>query len=557
VERVFRGAVYANSCNQVLDPMKAVMKTLIITAFAVMPVLAAPAVGGPDAALVNAIKSGQRVAAIDMIAKKSADVNTAEADGTTPLLWAANLNDTDLALRLLKAGANPKVGNRLGSTPLAEAAFNSNTDLIKALLAAGADPNTAGPDGQTAIMVIARSSNVAAAKLLLDRGANPNAKESQRGQTALMWAAASSKAPMMRELLAHGATVDTASDTDLMTPLVSGEPRAQPRPPGGETALLFSTREGCMDCVKALIEKGANIDLGDPEGVTPLITAIFNTHFDVAKYLIEKGANVDRWDWWGRTPLYLAVDYNTLPHGGRPDQPSLDETLPIDIIRILLDKGANPNPQLKLFPPYRATGNDRGLDSMINVGTTPLLRAAKAQDAPAIKLLLEHGAIVDLANTQGWTPTVAASGTGSVDADTRGYYTTSDVEDRSIASLELLLAHGGELNGGAGRFEAVPLHGAAFWGWNKVVNYLLAKGADINAKDSRGYTAVDYAMGRAGGNSRGGQRIDVHKDTADLLMAKGGIAGTNIQLPAGGRGGRGGGRGGAGGGGRAGAGPGR
>ncbi len=72
---------------------------------------------------------------------------------------------------------------------------------------------------------------------------------------------------------------------------------------------------------------------------------------------------------------------------------------------------------------------------MLTVGTTPLLRAAKALDAPAIKLLLEHGAIVDLPNSQGMTPTVAASGMGSTDADTRGYFTTSDVQDRSIASL--------------------------------------------------------------------------------------------------------------------------
>ena len=391
-------------------------------------------------------------------------------------------------------------------------------------------------DGQTPLMLVARTSNVAAAKLLLDKGANPNVKEAQREQTPLMWAAAASQGPMMRELLARGAEVDAASATDLMTPLVSGEPRAQPRPPGGMTAMLFSAREGCMDCVKALVEKGAKLDLADPEGVTPLITALFNTHFDVAKYLIEKGANIDKWDWWGRSPLYLAVDYNTLPHGGRPDQPSLDETLPIDIVRILLEKGANPNLQLKLFPPYRATGADRGLDGMLTVGTTPLLRAAKAQDAPSIKLLLDHGAIVDLPNNQGMTPTVAASGMGSTDADTRGNYYAADIQERAIASLDLLLAHGGELNGRAGRLQQAPLHGAAFWGWNKVVEYLLSKGADINIKDSRGYTAVDYAMGRAAGNSRGGQRKDVHQDTADLLIAKGGAAGTNI-IQLGGRGG--------------------
>jgi len=509
---------------------------LLLIVLAALPALAAEALGA-GAPLSEAIKTGDRPVALDIIAKKLADVNAAEADGSTPLLWAAHVNDADLVMRLLKVGAKPNARNQLGSTPLQEAAFNANTEAIRALLDAGADPNAAGADGQTPLMLVARTSNAAAAELLLDKGANPNGRETQRGQTALMWAAAASQGPIMRELLAHGAEVDAASDTDLMTPLVSGEPRAQPRPPGGMTAMLFATREGCMDCVKALVEKRAKLDRADPEGVTPLICAVFNAHFDVAKYLVDQGANVDKWDWWGRTPLYLAVDYNTLPHGGRADQPSLDATLPIDLIRILLEKGANPNPQLKLFPPYRATGNDRGLDTMIQVGTTPLLRAAKAQDAPAIKLLLEHGALVDLPNTQGWTPTVAAAGAGSVDADTRGYYTTSDIEKRSIASLELLLAHGGELNGRAGRLGQTPLHGAAFWGWNKVVEYLLSKGADINQTDLRGYTAVDYAMGRAAGNSRGGQRKDVHQDTADLLMAKGGKAGTPIPQPGGGRGG--------------------
>ncbi len=358
-----------------------------------------------------------------------------------------------------------------------------------------------------------------------------NVAEKERGQTPLMWAAAASQAPIMRELLAHGAEVDAQSKPDLMTPLVTTEPRAVPRPPGGMTALLFAAREGCLDCVRALIEKGAKVDLADPEGVTPLISAVLNTHFDVAKYLIEKGANIDRWDWWGRTPLYLAVDYNTLPHGGRADAPSIDDTQPIDLIRILLERGANPNLQLKMFPPYRATGADRGVDTMLTVGTTPLIRAAKAQDVAALRLLLEHGANVDLATSQGMTATLAASGMGSVDADTRGNYYTPDIQDRAIASLDLLLSHGGDVNGRAGRLEQAPLHGAAFWGWNRVVEYLLQKGAQINLPDSRGYTAVDYAMGRAAGNSRGGQRIDVHKDTADLLASKGGLAGTPAAQP--------------------------
>jgi uncharacterized protein len=464
-------------------------------------------------------------------------IDARDASGSTPLLAAASNDDAARVKQLLKAGANPNVRNKLETTPLMEAAFNSNLEIIDALLDAGADPNAPGADGQTPLMLVARGTNVVAAKMLLGKGANPKLRESQRQQTALMWAAANSQGPMTRLLVEVGADLDAKTATDLMTPLVSGEPRAQPRSPGGMTALMFASREGCLDCVAAMIEKGAAINLPDPEGVTPLLWAIWNTRFDVAKYLIERGADVNRWDWWGRTPLYLAVDYVTLPHGGRPDQPPLDQTLPIDIVRLLLEKGADPNPQLKMTAPLRATGNDRGLDPMLSPGTTPLIRAAKAMDVESMKALLEHGADISLTNSRSMTATLAASGMGSTDADTRGYFTTSDVQERAIAALDLMFRSGGPglglVNSKAGQFAQVPLHGAAFWGWNRVVEYLLQKGAEINLADSRGYTAVDYAMGRAGGNSRGGQRIDVHKDTADLLMSKGGVAGTPVRQPPG------------------------
>jgi ankyrin len=295
------------------------------------------------------------------------------------------------------------------------------------------------------------------------------------------------------------------------------------------TAMLLATREGCLDCAKALLEKGAQVDLPDPEGVTPLISSLFNAHFDLAKVLIEKGANIDRWDWWGRSPLYLAVDYNTLPHGGRPDQPSLDDTLPLDIARLLLEKGANPNLQLKLAIPYRATGADRGADGMLGVGTTPLLRAAKAQDAAAIALLLDHGAMMDLPNNQGMVPILAAAGLGSSDRDTRGNYRALDIQDRAIASLDTLLKHGADVNAKAGRQQQLPIHGAAQWGWTQVVAYLIDKGADVNAADSRGLTALDYAMGRGAANGRG----EVRQEAADLITAKGGKAGTPVPQPQG------------------------
>jgi uncharacterized protein len=451
-------------------------------------------------------------------------------DGTTPLHRAAHDNDIAAVEKLIKSGADVNAKNEYGSTPILEAAMNGNAAIIERLLKAGADANSSGPDGMTPLMIVARNSDLKPAQLLLDHGANVNAAEQQKKQTALMWAAAQSQAGMVKLLVSRGADVNaralvnpvatamfsTATPMEWMSN-VSVEPRATYRTPGGMTPLLYAAREGCLDCVKALVEGGAKVDMQDPEGVTPLIIAVTNMQFNTAAYLIKAGANVDKWDFWGRSALYQAVDVNTIPRGGRPDRPSLDETTSLQVIEMLLQAGANPNLQLKLLPPYRNVGADRGVDGMLTIGATPLLRAAKALDAPAIALLLKHGANPNLPNIRGTTPVMAAAGLGSVDADTRGVFTTEDTQFRSVASLKLILDAGGEINAKDNIRGQTPLHGASFWGWNAAVELLVARGADLNAKDSQGKTVIDSALGKAGGNSRGGQRIDVHEDTAELL----------------------------------------
>ena len=72
-----------------------------------------------------------------------------------------------------------------------------------------------------------------------------------------------------------------------------------------------------------------------------------------------------------------------------------------------------------------------------------------------------------------------------------------------------------------GRRMQTPLAAAAYWGWNDVVQYLFDHGAKLDVKDSGGMSPIDAALGKAGGNSRGGQRIDVHEDTAALLRKLG------------------------------------
>jgi ankyrin repeat protein len=462
--------------------------------------------------LIDAAKAGESAAAISLV-DHGADVNAAASDGTSALMWAAHRGDGPLVDRLLKAHADPKRVNSYGATALSEAAVFGDTGIIKKLLAAGVDADVPGADGQTPLMIVARTSNVEAAEALLSHGAKINTREQWRNQTALMWAAAQGQPAMVKLLIRRGADVDAREIVNVGVRQVTNEPRVQGRPTGGLTALLYATRQGCNECVRLLTDGKANLNLADPDGVTPLVMAIQNFHFDAAAYLMKKGADVNKWDWWGRAPLYSAVDVNTIPFGGRPDRISLDTTTSLKLIEMLLDAGANPNAQLKLFPPYRALGPDRGGDQMLTIGATPLLRAAKAGDAAAVHLLLAHGANLELQNNAGIKPLLAAAGIGSNDIDTRGHFKTSK---QAAECIDLLLAAGANINA-TDNLGRTALHGAAFWGWNDAIKSLVARGANVGAKDAKGMTPIDSAMGRAGGHGRGGTSPEVHQESATLL----------------------------------------
>ncbi len=473
------------------------------------PALAVQA--GPS--LIDLAAAGQSAQAIAMI-DQGADVNAVSDNGTTALIWAVHRDDRPLIERLLKAKAGIKIANQYGATPLMEAAAYGDVAVIEQLLKAGADPDTAGSDGATVLMTVAHTANVKAAEALLKYGAHVDAAEKLRGQTALHFAAAESQPAMVKVLLGHKADPNARTIILHDQKQVSAEPRVQWRAPGGLTPLLYAARQGCLECVQNLLKGGSDVNLSDPDGISPLLIATENFHFDTAVYLLKSGANPNHWDWWGRTPLYAAVDLNTLPYGGRADRPSLDDTTSLKMIELLLKAGANPNAQLKLFPPFRQIGSDRGADQMLTVGTTALIRAAKAGDTDGIRLLLAHGAKPDLSNSLGITPLMAAAGLGSNEIDTRGKYVTQKTANDSI---DLLVAAGAEINAvdNSGRSA---LHGAAYWGWDDVVKNLVAHHADLTVKDARGFTPVDTAMGRADGHGRGGSGKVVNEETAKLLQ---------------------------------------
>jgi ankyrin repeat protein len=465
-----------------------------------------------DTRLVEAVKNRDNAQIASLLAQK-VNPNIAEPDGTTALHWAVRADDAALVDRLLRAGANPQTANRYDVTPLYLACLNGSSQTIERLLKAGADVNAPSSEGETPLMTIARAGNVEAAKILLAHGADVYARETWHRQTALMYAAGEAHPEMMRLLIAHGALVNDQDGVQKWARQTTSEPREKWLPTGAVTPLLFAARQGCVECAQVLVEHGAELNATDREGITPMISAIINGHYDVAAFLAEHGANPNLADKTGRTALYAAVDFHTMPQDNRPSPKDIDNKVSsFELIQLLIAKGADVNAQLKTQQPYRAK-LDRGDDTVLTTGTTPMLRAAKAGDVPVVQLLLDKGADPKLVTRNGVNALMAAAGVGTREEDNTGRKKT---EPETIETIKLLLAAGVDINAVDSRGQSA-LHGAAFWGKDQVVEFLAKNGAKLDLKDKKGFTALDSALGVAGGVGFDQASSTPRPSTAELL----------------------------------------
>jgi uncharacterized protein len=467
-----------------------------------------------DARLVDAARVGDWNTVRSLIAENRAAVNSVDADGTSPLHWAIRANESEIADLLIRAGADAKTQNRLGITPLYLAAMNGNGVIIRKLLDAGANANQIERTGETILMVATRSGDTDAVRALLEHGANPNIAEPQLQLTALMLAAEAGYTDIVSALIKQGADIQVRTRTGA-TPapklpcvdrsgcgshgvgiIRGGLPEQGIRAPipGAMTPLMYAAREGHVETARLLLDAGASVKDVDKNDITPLFMAISNNHIDMARFLMERGADIHAKDWYGRTPLFAAIEmrnvdlhYVTFEHMVTAD----DRKVILDFIKLLLDKGADPNIRVKEVPPLRSWMYLLGgsLAWVDFTGQTPFLLASLSGDVSTMRLLLEHGADPKIATVSGTTPLMAAAGINWVYNQT-----FTEGEGALLEAVKLCVELGMDVNA-TNSMGLTPVMGAANRGSDSIIEFLASKGARLDVKDNAGRTPYNWAEG--------------------------------------------------------------
>lgn len=441
---------------------------------------------------------------VEALLATKADVNATQADGATALHWAAYHDKAERVVKLLAVGAKADHANRYGITPLMLACENGNAEIVRALLDAGADANASKRGGESVLMIAARTGKPDAVDALLKKGAKVEAQD-HAGQTALMWAAAAGSDDVVELLLNNGA--------DLTRRLKSGF-----------TALLFAAREGKAAVVKTLLKHGADVKdaivtEGDakgraaPNGTSAVLLAMENGHFELAIEIIRAGADPNDIR-SGFSALHALTWVRQPPHGddesGQPPPDTHGRLSSLDFIREIVRAGAEVN--LPLGPKAKA----KAFGAISFNKATPFLLACRNADLPMMKLLVELGADPMRPNADGSTPLMAAAGLGCYAPDEE-----AGTEDECLAACEYLIGLGADVNA-VDKKGQTAMHGTAYKSLPKVARFLAAKGAKIeawNRKNDRGWTPLLIAQGFRPGNFK--PSVPTIEAISELMRANG------------------------------------
>ncbi|MFN8667982.1 MAG: ankyrin repeat domain-containing protein [Gemmatimonadaceae bacterium] len=465
----------------------------------------------------------------------------------TPLMWAAAANRVPAIRALLAAGADIKATSKVTDMAAEEkaqrAAMTLRMKKFAALRAAEQPPKPAG--------TVTASAGVApAAAASTPNGAKVAADTAKKGTPAPIAAAAKGTAPATKGEAPATRGATPATDAKPAAPAASDSARnaAENRSlsygelvgkSGGLTPLLFAVRQGNVEATKVLLEAGADVNqVSAGDHTSPLLMATINGQFDLAMYLLGQGAKATLASDAGTTPLYATINVQWAPKSLYP-QPTAQyqqQATHLQLMEALIKGGADVNARLNKHLWFMSYNFD--LLGVNTEGATPFWRAAYGLDIPAMKLLLANGADPNIPTKKpagrlrgddapadgpskdesglppvpvggpGVYPIHAASGVGYGE----GYAANSHrhAPDAWIPAVKFLVEEVHADVNARDHNGFTPLHHAAARGDNALIEYLMAKGADINAVARRGQTVADMANGPV-------QRIPPFVETVKLL----------------------------------------
>ena len=516
--------------------------------------------------LLMAAKDGD-AAMVEALVTAGADTNAATTNGTTPLMFASASGSVKAVETLLSHGAKVNATEHAREeTPLIFAAASGRTDVIRALVAHGADVK--------ATTKVVDSS--AYSKEELERfaafaatGAPPNSGVRQGEPAAPAAAAAREAAPKPEGAPKPEANAEEGKEpanqpnaaraNQARGPQAAAGRGGRGGPPrkalvagvsrqylynelvgkmGGISPLLIAARQGDLDSVKALLDAGADVNaVSAGDHTSPLLISIINGRYDLAKFLLDKGANPKLAQ---RQRRHAALRGRSTASGRprrsirSPAPTSSSRSTYLDLMTALLDKGADPNVRLARKVWY--SGYNFDLSGVDETGATPFWRAAYAADVDAMKLLVAHGADINIPTMR--TPGRPRTGDGQRDAKDVSGLPPVPVGGPGVPPLLAAAgvgygegfaanshrsAPGGMLNAVKYLVEVLhvdvnardhdgntALHDAAARGDNEMILYLVSKGADVKAVSREGKTVADMANGPV-------QRVNPFPETLALL----------------------------------------
>jgi len=236
------------------------------------------------------------------------------------------------------------------------------------------------------------------------------------------------------------------NDLVLVKKLIERNPElANAQDTEGHTPLFFACRATPVnsELITLLIEKGADVDAKDKQGIGILLSAVWSGNKEATQLLLLNGADINIEDNDGHTPLWWASDIRFFFYSK-------------DMVELLISKGA------------RIPEDEETLRLMLH-------SAAFHGHQKFVKLLIDKGADIESQNHDGGTFLHSASAGGLLEY------------------VELMIQKGIDLNR-RNRYGLTPLHMAAIRGQREVCRLLLENGADIHAASIEGKTAIHYAL---------------------------------------------------------------